>query len=100
MLINKHFYADILMKKHFFLILLIGLYGFTWPFSILTTQKNTQDVGTDRWIKQQMTIMKSQGVSIDNKVLHLSLTAYANAKKKGYSQNHLLTVIDYSKPSS
>jgi len=88
------------MKKLFLLVLLLGLYGFTWPFSFLFTSKNKEAFGTDLWIKQQVTIIKSQGVSVDSKVLRLGLTAYANAKKKGYSSNNLLTIIDYSKPST
>ena len=88
------------MKKIFLMTLLVGLYGASWPFSWLFTQKNNESFGTDPWIEQQTSIIKSQGVSIDTKVLRLSLTAYANAKKRGYSQNDLLTVIDYSKPSS
>lgn len=88
------------MKKLFLLILLLGSYGAVWPFSWLFTQTNSQSFGSDDWINQQVAIIKSQGVSVDQKVLRLSLIAYTNAKKQGFSRNNLLTIIDYSKPSS
>ena len=88
------------MKRLILFVLLVGLYGFVWPFSVLFTQTNKESYGTDAWINQQISIIKSQGTSIDTKVLRLSLIAYVNAKKRGISRNNLLTIIDYSKPSS
>lgn len=88
------------MKKLFFIILLTSLYGAIWPFSFLFSQKNSQSFGTDNWVNQQISIIQSQGVGINSNVLRLSLIAYTNAKKQGVSQNNLLTIIDYSKPST
>ena len=52
------------------------------------------------WLDKQVTALKQQAGNIDPKVLRLSLIAYLNARKKGYDDKQLLTVIDYSKPSS
>jgi hypothetical protein len=47
-----------------------------------------------------MSILKSQAHNIDDSVLRLSLIAYAKAQQNGYTKKPLLTVIDYSKPST
>lgn len=83
-----------------FLISVLGLFGSSWPFSWFSTYSNTANVGSRPWLQKQMQIFKSQARNIDEKVLRLSLVAYANAYKQGYASKQLLTVIDYSKPST
>ena len=88
------------MKKtyyYIFLISLLGLFGFSWPFS---SDSRFETIGTSSWLNEEMGIIKSQARNIDNNVLRLSLTAYMNARKRGLDNKQLLTVIDYSKPSS
>lgn len=82
------------------LLALVCLLGFTWPFSWLFSKTNPERFGTSAWLERQMTILKSEAGNIDSKVLRLSLIAYINARNKGYGDRHLLTVIDYSKPST
>ncbi len=92
------------MKKTYkvlFLISLIGLLGLSWPFGWLLSNPNKEPFGTNAWLQKQMQILQSQADNINTQVLRLSLIAYMNAKKKGVTnKRELLTVIDYSKPSS
>jgi hypothetical protein len=83
-----------------FLISLFGLLGFSWPFSWFSSSTNPTTPGSGAWLNKQMQILKSQARNIDDKVLRLSLIAYANARKQGLANKQLLTVIDYSKPST
>lgn len=84
-----------------FLLLLLGSLGASWPFSWLFPQSNREAFGSSSWVQRQVTIIASQIGNIDKNVLRLSLVAYVNATKKGLAnQKQLLTVIDYSKPST
>lgn len=94
-----------MQKKHtlfclIFTFALLGLVGFSWPFSWVFSTVTPEQVGTNIWLEKEMRIIKSQASNIDSRVLRLSLLAYANAKKRGLAAKQLLTVIDYSKPSS
>jgi hypothetical protein len=55
--------------------------------------------GTKSWIQRETQILRSK-TAIDEKVLRLALTAYSNTRKHGYTGKQILTVIDYSKPST
>lgn len=87
-------------KKILFTISLFALFGFAWPFSWLFSHPNPESVGTSAWLDKQTKIIQSQTDNIDSKVLRLSLQAYVKARQKGLDSKQLLTVIDYSKPSS
>jgi hypothetical protein len=82
-----------------FLFALLGLCGFSWPFSWMFATPNDQSPGTKAWLEKEIRIIKSKANNIDVNVLRLSLTAYINARKKGMASKQLLTVIDYSRPS-
>lgn len=73
----------------FFFVTLLPICGFALP--------QNQDTS---WINKEIQLIKSQAKNIDPKVLRLSLTAYLSAKQKGYAYKPILTVIDYSKPST
>jgi len=90
------------LKNIFFLCLLFSCFGFSWPF--LSGANNTTNSYTSTsssgWVNRETQILISQARNFDSHVLRLALTAYKNAQKKGYTHKRLLTVIDYSKPSS
>jgi hypothetical protein len=52
------------------------------------------------WFNHEMAAINSQASNIDQNVLKLCLLAYQNARLKGLDRKQLLTIIDYSKPSS
>lgn len=93
-------------KLLFITFALTASLGFSWPFSWLFSSSNNDAAfysttgSTSSWVKKETIILKSQARNIDDKVLRLGLTAYFNARKKGYAGKPVLTVIDYSKPSS
>jgi hypothetical protein len=88
------------LKRLLFVFLLTGLLGFSWPLPWLFSNPNNAPFGTNAWIQKEIMLLKSQAGNIDDKVLRLALTAYLNARKHGFAGKQMLTVIDYSKPSS
>jgi hypothetical protein len=88
------------IKQIIFFFALLSLCGFSWPFSWLFSNPNPEKVGSSLWLAKQTQIINAETKNIDQKVLRLSLLAYANARKKGFDSKQLLTVIDYSKPST
>lgn len=93
-------YKTMKKNKFLFLIALLGLFGFVWPFSWLFSHSNPETLGTPAWMNKEVSIIQSQTGNIDSNVLRLSLTAYVNARKRGLDSKQLLTVIDFSKPST
>lgn len=89
-------------KSHYilFFIASLGMLGLNWPFPWLFSNPNPEILGTARWVEKEIDIIKSQASNIDTRVLRLSLNAYIKARKKGFDEKQLLTVIDYSKPST
>lgn len=58
-----------------------------------------ESVGTDSWIQAQVKDIQTH-TNINPTVLRLSLTAYAKARQEGMDTKQILTIIDYSKPST
>lgn len=91
-------------------VILLALMGFSWPFSFLFTSPNPLPInltsnfsstsGGKEWIDKEVNIIRAQAGNIDPNVLRLSLNAYLKLRKKGEDSKQLLTVIDYSKPST
>lgn len=88
------------VKNLLFFVALFGLFGFSWPFSWLFSSPNNLPFGTSSWVQKEIQLLKSQAGNIDDRVLRLGLTAYLKARQKGYAGKEVLTVIDYSKPST
>jgi hypothetical protein len=87
-------------KKIIFILSLAGLLGAIWPFSWLISHPNSEKIGTKAWIDKQTQIIESETDNLDPNVLRLSLKAYVKARQRGLDSKQLLTIIDYSKPSS
>jgi hypothetical protein len=73
--------------------------GFSWPFSWLFTQPNPESPGSHAWMSKEQQILESES-DVDPKVLNLALTAYVHARREGLDNKELLTVIDFTKPST
>jgi len=80
--------------------IMAALSAYASPFSWPGSNPNPESPGTQAWLEKQIKIIQPQAKNIDKSVLRLSLTAYMNARKKGLDKKGVLTVIDYSKPSS
>lgn len=64
---------------------------------------NNKDILTksSSWVDQKIRALKTSANNIDTNILRLSLIAYQKAEKGGIAiKQQLLTVIDYSKPST
>jgi hypothetical protein len=87
--------------KHLFPVLvLFGLIGASWPFDWLFPHPNHEAPGTKAWVEKEYDIIHTKAPSLDQKVLRLGLTALARVQSQGYVRKELLTIIDYSKPST
>src|SRR5688572_22053292 len=52
------------------------------------------------WISQEERTISWQTSNLDYNVLSLSLEAYLKARREGLDSKEMLTIIDYSKPST
>src|SRR4029079_9522953 len=86
------------LKNLLFLLLVSFTFGFTWPMNWFIP--NTLQMCYSPWVQNETQLLSTQAPNFDSKVLSLALTAYSNAIKKGYTHKQLLTIIDYSKPST
>lgn len=82
-----------------FLGILLGTLGLSFPLPF-KGGINHEVFGSNLWLQREIQLLKSQARNIDDKVLRLALTAYMNTHKHGYVGKQILTVIDYSKPST
>ena len=88
------------MKRiiHLLFILSVCLvFGFQWPFFY---PSNPEIMGTKQWVDKEVEILTTPAEHIEPHVLRLSLNAYIKARKQGLDDKQLLTIIDYTKPSS
>ena len=91
------------MKINYFLSVLAFLAITGWsgePFSFLSTPHIHVPPGTESWVNNQFNIINSQAKNIDPLILKMSLTAYIRARRHGLDNKQLLTIIDYSRPST
>jgi hypothetical protein len=65
-----------------------------------TFNSNNESPDTQRWLNREISIIKSQASNINTDVLKLSLNAYQKARRLGLNAKQILTIIDYSKPST
>lgn len=55
---------------------------------------------TAKWVQDEINAIEPQASNLSEKVLKTSLVAYQHALKQGVTHSNLLTIVDYSKPSS
>lgn len=89
------------MKALRIFILILSCGGMVgWgPFPFFIKSLHTPP-GFEAWLYHEMKIINSQAPNIDQNVLKTSLIAYLHARKLGLDNKKLLTIIDYSKPST
>jgi len=86
--------------KVLFFFSFIGLMGASWPLNWMINHPNSEVFGSNSWIEKEVRIIQSETSGLNPKVLRLSLKAYVKAHKNGLVDKDLLTIIDYSKPST
>jgi hypothetical protein len=85
--------------KILFSVLIIFCLGGWGPFSFFT-HTNTLPIGSEEWVSEEISAINRQASNIDPSVLRLSLIAYIRAHQRGMDNKQLLTIVDYSKPST
>lgn len=87
------------MKLILIFIFLLGIVG--WGPFFSTQPTLDEPIGSPHvWINHQVKIIDAQASNLDPAVLKLSLAAYLKARQQGLDNKQLLTIIDYSKPST
>ncbi len=70
------------------------------PFSWFGPSAPTSPVGSETWVAEEVSKINLQAGNLDINVLKMSLDAYLRAHARGMDTKQLLTIVDYSKPSS
>lgn len=79
-------------------IICLGGWG---PFSFLfAPSPPTAPTGTQAWVDEEVSKINAQADNINQTVLKFSLNAYLRARQYGLDSKQLLTIVDYTKPSS
>lgn len=68
------------------------------PFTFF--HQNQESPGTTAWLNDEVHTINQQADNLDQTVLRLALKAYLKAKHEGIAAKNLVTIIDYSKPST
>jgi hypothetical protein len=84
----------------FFFVCIGGWGSGSWFPDLLRYHDIKKITSAARWITQETKSISRQATNLDPVVLKLGLTAYLKARARGLDGKQLLTVIDYSKPSS
>ncbi|HSW70267.1 MAG TPA: murein L,D-transpeptidase catalytic domain family protein [Gammaproteobacteria bacterium] len=89
------------MKIYRYILSFLIFFSITgWgPFSFFSRSID-EPPGTEAWLEKEIQLINSQASNIDRDVLKLSLTAYLKARQHGWDNKQLLTIIDYTKPST
>lgn len=87
-------------KKALYLILFSMLVGFGPFYFSYNSMLEDNTVGSKEWLAHEIKTIDAQADNLDPTVLKLGLTAYAKARQQGLDDKQVLTIIDYSKPSS
>lgn len=83
----------------FILFLMICISGWG-PFSFFFTRTITAPLGTQSWINEETKDIDQQVNDLNPDVLKIALIAYIHARTRGIAHTPIITIIDYSKPSS
>ena len=88
------------LKQLFFLIAALSVMGFSlpWPFSALFS--TPERFGTYAWYNGRVEAIHSQAGNLNTQILKMALKAYIKAHDKLGRNKEILTIIDYSKPST
>lgn len=99
---KRDFFHKLLKIKPIFIILAcLAISGWSWgPLSFLFSPTASMPKGMEGWINQEVALINAQAHNIDPIVLRMSLAAYIRARQRGLDNKQLLTIIDYSKPST
>src|SRR5437879_1965087 len=87
------------------LLLLLATFfmtGWWGPLTFLDAVTNPVNSipGTENWVQEEVTSLSSQASNLNRHVLELGLRAYLKARQDGLDKKAMLTIIDYSRPST
>jgi hypothetical protein len=72
----------------------------TTPSTANTEETTANIVGSSLWVNETARTIQTQASNLSPEVLKASLTAYRKAEKLGLNPKQILTIVDYSMPST
>jgi hypothetical protein len=108
-------------KPQFILILIIALIGVGLSFYLcaekdrvpvqvaskkegvnhpISSSSSSSSIATSDWVNDEIKAIHKVASQLNTEVLKVSLQAYQKAKEKGLVHDQIITIVDYSKPSS
>ncbi|EKD55122.1 MAG: hypothetical protein ACD_60C00025G0019 [uncultured bacterium] len=87
------------MRILLFFLIFFSLVGWG-PFNLFPDPPIQEPAGSHVWLSKETRRINQQAGNINPRVLQLSLVAYLKARQRGMDHKQLLTIIDYSKPST
>jgi len=89
-----------IMRMKYFLASLAFFSIVGWGPFFFIHPTNKEPVGSQGWYTREIQIIDQQATNIDPEVVRLSLEAYVKAREEGLDNKEMVTIIDYSKPST
>lgn len=86
--------------RHILAIFIIFCIAGWGPFSLFPPSAPTAPIGTPAWLEEEISKINSQADNINKHVLKMSLEAFLHARAHGMDNKQLLTIVDYTKPST
>lgn len=93
-------YVNFLASASVSILTYLGLLGWSSCAAAFSFFSSPATVGSTSWFNQEINTIRSQATNLDENVLRLGLKAYAKARAEGLDDKRVLTIIDYSKPST
>ncbi len=84
------------MKQLFFLILLLAVTGFSLPWPLSSPER----FGSYSWFNYRVEAIHAQAGNLNTQILRMALKAYMKAHARLGHNKEILTIIDFSKPST
>lgn len=81
----------------FLSLIFMPVISYSFPFF---DTPNLEKFATNAWLNRESEILLSHSDNINPTVLRFGLIAYMHARERGLDNKEMLTIIDYSKPST
>jgi hypothetical protein len=88
------------LRNFLFVLVFFSISGFgPFKFFVPVVPASTF-IGSNSWVDQETRILHGKAEDLDERIIRSSLIAYQHARKQGYDSQQLLTIVDYTKPST
>lgn len=78
----------------------VAVMGFSLPWPFSSFSRSPEKFGTYSWFNRQVTAIHAQASNLNTQILRMALKAYIKVHSRLHRDKQILTIIDYSKPST